>query len=118
MKKIFRILFISLLFCLFASFLAFAEKEGLSASGSSSKGITWRYYTGENDENGYPIYLKNQWKQFENGWCYFGEDGLSMPGSWVQIGDNWYYFDESSLMLHDTATPDGYTVGSDGVWVQ
>lgn len=118
MKKIFRILSVSLLFCLCVSFLSFAGKEGLAASGSTLKGITWKYYTGEDDENGYPRYLKNQWRQFESGWCYFGEDGLTMPGSWALINEKWYYFDENSLMLHDTTTPDGYTVGSDGAWVK
>ena len=117
MKKLYRILSITLMLCLSISFMSFAGREGLSPSGETQKGIAWKYYTGEIDEKGYEVFLQNQWKQFEKGWCYFGEDGLTSPGSWVLVNEKWYYFDESSVMLHDTTTPDGHYVGSDGAWV-
>lgn len=116
--KSLRVLLVSMLFCLCISFASFAKMEGLSPSGENRNGITWRYYTGESDEKGYPICLKNEWKEFEKGWCYFNQDGLTTPGDWLEIKEKWYYFDESSVMLHDTTTPDGCYVGSDGAWVE
>lgn len=118
MKNTFKLLIISLLLCLNVSFISYANTEGLSPSGGNQSGITWKYFTGEEDNNGYPIYLKNEWMQFEKGWCYFNDEGLTQPCTWLEINGKWYYFDESSIMLHDTTTPDGYTVGSDGAWIQ
>ena len=118
MKNVVRIISASMLLCICISFISFAKTEGLSPSGGSIKGITWKYYTGEDDERGYPLYLKSEWKEFEKGWCYFDEEGLTTPGDWMEIDGKWYYFDESSIMLHDTTTPDGYYVGSDGAWDQ
>lgn len=78
---------------------------------SDSEQVYW--YIGE---DGYQI--KNQWKQVWDNWYYFGEDGASKQNTWAEINGKWYYFDEWSVMLHDTTTPDGYTVGPDGAWVK
>ena len=41
-----------------------------------------------------------------------------MLTDWQFINGKWYYFNESSLMVADQATPDGYYVDADGVWIQ
>lgn len=62
--------------------------------------------------------IKDQWKQVWDNWYYFDEEGVSKQNTWAEIDGKWYYFDQWSIMLHDTTTPDGYYVGSDGAWVQ
>lgn len=116
MKKIPGILTLSLLIILQVSFMSYA-REGLSSAGGI-KGDVWMYFTGEEKENGMPECLINQWKQVGDNWYYLDEEGISKQNTWAEINGKWYYFDEYSIMLHDTTTPDGYYVGSDGAWVQ
>jgi len=103
---------LALIISLFSSFAALAN-EGLSIipsrSGDDSK--AWKYFNEDNTK------VVNQWKQVNEDWYYFGEDGISKQSTWCQIDSKWYYFDSFSKMLHDTTTPDGHTVGTDGVWV-
>lgn len=115
MSRVIKTAFVLFSLCLCFSFVSLAGREGLVAAGGI-KDIKWKYYTGEEDENGYQLYLKNQWKEFDKGWCYFKDDGLTSPNSWLKIDEKWYYFNGDSIMLHDTTTPDGYYVGSDGIW--
>lgn len=115
MRKITKTILAIFIMCICFSFVSLAGREGLVAAGGV-KDITWKYYTGEEDVNGYPLYLKNQWREFDKGWCYFKDDGLTSPSSWLEIDGKWYYFNGDSIMLHDTTTPDGYYVGSDGSW--
>lgn len=62
---------------------------------------------------------KNEWFQYDDGtWIYLDNDGYTLQSTWFQdVDGKWYYFDEYCYMLHDTTTPDGYYVGSDGAWV-
>lgn len=106
-----RILFLILLVSLFTTFSSFA-KEGMLPGASSETGQVYKYL---NADDSFAI---NEWKQVWNNWYYFGEDGKSKQNAWENIDDKWYYFDQWSVMLHDTTTPDGYTVGSDGAWVK
>lgn len=115
MKKIKICLLFSLLIALLIPFVAYGE--GLSWAGGG-KGDVWVYVTDEVDEIGCSVLLTNQWKQIGEYWYYFGENGKSIQSAWKEINGKWYYFDEYSIMLHDTTTPDGYYVGSDGAWVQ
>jgi len=57
------------------------------------------------------------WEKNDVGWWYTHEDGSYTMNDWEQIEGKYYYFDGNGYMLHDTVTPDGYYVGSDGVWV-
>lgn len=119
MKQIKKIVVLSLLISLLIPYVAYGYNEGLlSAGGNGRTKDIWMYCTGEYDEDGEPIFLFNQWKQVWDYWYYFGEDGKSIQNSWKEIDGKWYYFDQWSIMLHDTTTPDGYYVGSDGAWVQ
>lgn len=116
MVKSIRTFFISLMLILSFSITTFGFGTGLSSVESNSKKQTWTYYTGIVNEYGYSDYLKNEWKEINNNWFYFGEDGLSICNKWEKINDNWYHFDNQSVMQHDT-TIDGHTVGSDGAWI-
>ena len=72
------------------------------------------------DENYLPI--KNAWhhREYDGAWLYLDKEGLALQCTWFHDPESgkWYYFDRWCYMLHDTTTPDGYTVGSDGAWIQ
>lgn len=75
----------------------------------------WRYY-----EQGNGL-VKNRWVQNQEGnWYYCGEDGFLLKSTWLHDPANgkYYYLGDDWAMLHDTTTPDGYEVGSDGAWVK
>lgn len=55
-----------------------------------------------------------EWKQDASGWWYQNDDGSFTRNGWQNISGKQYYFNENGYMLHDTATPDGKQVGSDG----
>lgn len=61
--------------------------------------------------------LSNTWKLYRDQWYFFNQDG-SMKTGWQLWKDKWYYMDNSGEMLINTVTPDGFTVGADGVWIQ
>lgn len=105
-----RILFAALILSLFTSFSSFA-REGMSPVIFSD---TEQVYKCLNADESFVI---NQWKQVWDNWYYFGEDGKSKQNTWAEIDGNWYYFDQWSIMQHDTTTPDGHAVGSDGAWI-
>lgn len=65
-----------------------------------------------------PITSYAQWCQNENGWWYSYTDGSYPVNTWKEIDGKYYYFDGNGYMLSNTITPDGYTVGSDGAWIE
>lgn len=105
------IFFFATLICVSASFPAFASEGMIVTRGDGKTEAIFMYVFDD-----YSC-IKNEWKQVSDKWFYFGDDGLSKQNTWVQIDGKWYYFDEWSVMLHDTTTPDGYTVGPDGAWI-
>lgn len=58
------------------------------------------------------------WESVGTDWKFKQEDGTYVTNAWKQVDGKWYYFNESSLMVTDQATPDGYYVNADGVWIQ
>lgn len=112
MTKISKIIFISVLISLFICFLSYAGEGMVVTNPIDTNEYEQIYYYQYEDYS----YAKNEWKQVWNNWYYFGEDGRSKQNTWAEIDEKWYYFDEWSRMLHDTTTPDGYYVGSDGAW--
>lgn len=62
-----------------------------------------------------PTGVNAEWKQDSTGWWY--TEGTSCSVGWKEIYGKWYYFGQDGYMVHDT-TIDGYTLGSDGAWVQ
>lgn len=113
MKIAKRIFLSTIVFALSLNFLSYAStgREGMDASNYPNN--VWVYSYAYEDGT----YAKNQWKQVWDDWYYFGDDGRSKYNTWADINDKWYYFDNWSRMLHDTTTPDGYTVGPDGAWI-
>ena len=71
----------------------------------------WWY---QNADQSYPT---SCWQQIEGKWYNFNEYGYMRTG-WILWNDVWYYCGADGAMRTDTVTPDGYTVGSDGAWVQ
>lgn len=58
------------------------------------------------------------WVQDNVGWWWRNADGSYPTNTWKEINGKQYYFGSDGYMLHDTTTPDGYTVGSDGAWIE
>lgn len=74
----------------------------------------WVYYGSDGIE-------KNRWVQnYKYDWYYCGEDGFLLKSKWLHDSSDgkYYYLGDDMIMLHDTTTPDGYTVGSDGAWIK
>lgn len=72
-------------------------------------------------ENADGTYLVNTWYQSPDSrlWYYMGADGYMLTNTWYQSPNSglWYYMGADGHMLTNTTTPDGYTVGADGVWI-
>lgn len=101
-----------------------------SGSGSGS--------SGSSGSDASPAALRPGWQRDSTGWWYLHSDGHWPASEWLFWKDNWYYFDSdgymatgwrlwdgkhyylddtNGAMLHDTVTPDGYYVGSDGALI-
>lgn len=111
MKKMKVIILVTFLISIFSNFTVLAQ-EGLGALKYTDTDRVWVYIQEDGTK------LTSQWKYTKENWYYFDENGESKQNTWAEINRNWYYFDNFSRMLHDTTTPDGYTVGSDGAWVK
>lgn len=67
--------------------------------------------------------LAGSWGQQNGSWVYLNDVGQLQTG-WAWIDGNQdgiaesYYFDLNGCLATATTTPDGYTVNSDGAWVQ
>lgn len=58
------------------------------------------------------------WKQDGTGWWYQNADGSYPVNQWREVNGKQYYFGADGYMLADTTTPDGYSVGADGAWIE
>ncbi len=87
------------------------DRNGYAHTGWLQQGAVW-YYLDPNT-----CMMQRGWQKIDNVWYYFYSDGVMATG-WIQDGPTspWYYLDSSGAMLHDTFTPDGYYVNSDGAW--
>lgn len=111
-RNIFSPVLLAVFLSIICSNNIFAEGLGGIPSMTDDTHAGWFFFDNNNAK------IKNQWKQVNNIWYYFGEDGKSIQNAWAEIDGKWYYFDQWSIMLHDTTTPDGYYVGSDGAWIK
>lgn len=61
-----------------------------------------------------------RWAYNENGWWIVNPDGSYLVNEWYKSPESglWYYMGNDGYMLVNTTTPDGYSVGEDGAWVQ
>lgn len=112
MKKV-KILSLTVVITFLMSFNVFAG-EFIPYFGTGDV-VEWMYSEDSTMEN----VVKDQWVQnFEGKWYYAGSDGYFLKNTWHESADGkWYYLGDDWAMLHDTTTPDGYSVGSDGAWV-
>ncbi len=65
-----------------------------------------------------------EWKKDNVGWWWQNDDGSYPVSCWEWLDGNQdgveesYCFDANGYMYADTTTPDGYTVNTDGAWVE
>lgn len=62
-----------------------------------------------------PLRASAEWRQDDTGWWY--ADGNSYYIGWKLIDGKWYYFNSDGYMAHDIDI-NGYTLSSDGSWIQ
>jgi hypothetical protein len=94
-----------------------------SAGGTNSGSST--YYTGtwKQDANGWwyqfsnGTFPKNCWTVIDGSYYCFDANGYRRYG-WINWNNKWYYCGTDGALMANTYTPDGYYVGSDGVWVR
>lgn len=115
MRNLKKILLLGITISLFTSFVALAEGMTIAGPANFAPERTEAIYSYVQADGSL---LKSQWKQVWDNWYYFDEKGKTKQSTWSEIDGKWYYFDQWSIMLHDTTTPDGYYVGSDGAWDQ
>jgi hypothetical protein len=78
---------------------------GASAEWRRNSDNTWSY---DNVSNG--------WFKDNQNW-YFFKNNVMQTG-WLKDNDgSWYYLSSNGEMLHDTTTPDGFKVGSNGIYI-
>ena len=68
------------------------------------------------DESG--AMYENRWMEYGGNWYYLGQSGAMYGNRWLEYNGAWYYLNADGTMAKDTATADGYRVGSDGKWVK
>lgn len=84
------------------------------------KNIKDKYYYF--DSNGY--IETSKWKLDNGKWYYLDQNGemiqAKMPEivKWCNIGNRWYCFATDGVLYVDCITNDGYTVDSNGEWIQ
>lgn len=61
-------------------------------------------------------YPKNCWTVINGSYYCFDVNGYRRYG-WIFYNNKWYYCGTDGALVANTYTPDGYYVGSDGVWV-
>ncbi|GAA6292990.1 hypothetical protein F220043C3_14240 [Enterocloster asparagiformis] len=83
LKKWVRIIGLTAVFSVSISF------SSLAAWQQDANG--WAY---QNDDGTYP---KEEWKQIDNSWYYFDQNGYRLTGE-QKIGFNYYYFDDAGVM--------------------
>ena len=61
-----------------------------------------------------------QWEVANGAWKFKLKEGAYLTNAWIEsmkIPGAYYYVDFSGIMLTNATTPDGYAVGSDGLWI-
>lgn len=121
------------------NYVRFVENDGGSdrwyASGWQFINGAWYYFDPQTG------FAKTGWLYYADSWYYFDPQTQEMSTGWICLNGYWFWLDPSSgkmltgwvqtapmgpwyyldpvsgAMWHDTYTPDGYYVGSDGAWV-
>ena len=101
--------------------------DGTMITGWVNINDTFYYFDVTSGDN-YGAMLTNSWVKYENRYFYFDENGVMVTG-WKQIGDSngnlaYYYFYPKGTtqglygFMATSTTINGFTVGSDGRWIQ
>lgn len=124
--KNFKIILLSIAMMLIMTSNVFAENAPIPWS-TEFRDIPFSSRT-DHDGQEYWVYYKqdgsvakSQWVQnHKYDWFYCNEDGHLLKSKWLHNPSDgkWYYLGNDFAMIHDTTTPDGYQVGSDGAWIR
>lgn len=71
----------------------------------------WYYF----DEMGY---MNTGWILVDGLWYFMNPNGSMAESCWISWENSWYYLGWNGAMAVNTVTPDGFTVGKDGAWIQ
>ena len=106
------------------------DNSGVMQTGWIKENGTWYYLndsgamqTGWVKDKGTWYYLNDSgamqtgWVKENGTWYYLNQSG-AMETGWFTVSDKWYYANESGALAINTITPDGYTVNTDGEWVE
>lgn len=77
----------------------------------------WRQINGAWYFFGTEGYMKTGMQLINGAWYYFYDSGAMAVG-WVNLNSEWYYFGADGARWYSAVTPDGYSVGADGAWIQ
>ena len=83
--------------------------SGNEVKGWTNFGSGWYYM---NDKGA----MQTGWLNNNEKWYYLADSGLMKTG-WVNVDGKWYYLDQSGTRQENT-TIDGYSLDSNGVWIQ
>ncbi|WP_297417468.1 chitobiase/beta-hexosaminidase C-terminal domain-containing protein [Clostridium sp.] len=74
------------------------------------------YFLCDGKDYGALGYMETGWK-FTDGKWYFLKGNGAMATGWTYVDGNWYYLYSDGSMASNTVI-DGYTLGTDGAWIQ
>ncbi|OON84850.1 hypothetical protein BXO88_15310 [Oribacterium sp. C9] len=86
----------------------YIDSNGIMSTGWIKIGDSWYHMS----ESG--AMQCNAWINSGNNWYYLGPDGRMITNKEVKLSGKRYCFDENGIMLHDTYSPEGLYIGSDG----
>lgn len=94
------------------------SSAGSGAGSSTTTGGSWQQdgigWWFRNSDGTWPA---NSWKYINNNWYFFNSNGYMATG-WIQWNNSWYYCNVTTgAMLSGVKTPDGFTLGSNGIWL-
>lgn len=71
----------------------------------------WYYFDGMG-------YMNTGWILVDGLWYFMNPNGSMAESCWISWENSWYYLGWNGAMAVNTVTPDGFTVGKDGAWIQ
>lgn len=125
-KSLFSMVLVGMM--VFSSVGASAVSKDINGWGVDKQTKQWVYYIkGEKVKDtvlqqGNNIYYFNEEGNLRNGWSTLNGKQMYFDGGirkigWFKYNNNWYYLNNSGEMQTNTII-DGYTINSEGVWVQ
>jgi hypothetical protein len=95
----------------------YADVSVEDATGTTIGAAATNTNTNTNTNTDAGAVTKTGWQKTDNGaWNYMDDKGVMQTG-WIKVDGNWYYLDQSGTMQANTIV-DGYSLDSNGVWIQ